>query len=67
MATWAIDPDLTEEREREALVAAIERALAEENGGPAGYGSRWWRAGLEDLGGGPAAEQAGREPRVVEP
>lgn len=70
--TWSVHPDPSDETERQALVAAVEQALAEEGGAPT-YAGPWWRAGFDDLGGfdglggGPAAEQPWREPGVVEP
>jgi hypothetical protein len=65
--TWSVQPEPTDEAEREALLQALKRALADEAGGASVYGTHWWRSGLEDLGGGPAAEQPWGEPRVVEP
>jgi hypothetical protein len=64
--TWSIQPEPSDETERRALLAAAERALADEQGSPA-YAAGWWRAGFDDLGRGPAAEQSWREPGVVEP
>jgi hypothetical protein len=58
---WEVDPEPTDEHERAALLAAAEQAFAQEPE------SAWWRSGLEDLGGGAPAEQAGRDPGVVEP
>jgi hypothetical protein len=59
---WEIQPRLEEEKGVEAaLLAAVEQALAEESE------SVWWRSGLEDLDGGPAPEQAWRDPGIVEP
>jgi hypothetical protein len=63
---WSVQPEPGDENEREALLAALERALAEEEAAASGSLSAWWRAGLEDLGGGPAAEKPWGEPRVVE-
>jgi hypothetical protein len=59
---WEIQPRL-EEREgvEAALLAAVERALAEERE------SVWWRSGLEDLDGGPAPQETWRDPGIVEP
>ncbi len=65
--TWSVQPEPGDEAEREALLSALERALVEEDRGAAGYASPWWRSGFRDLGWGPASEQAGREPGVVEP
>jgi len=64
---WSIHPDPSDETERQALLAAVEQALVEEQGDAPAYASPWWRAGFEELGGGPAAEQLWREPGVVEP
>jgi hypothetical protein len=64
---WSVQPEPGDENEREALLAALERALAEEEAAASGSLSAWWRSGLEDLGGGPAAEKPWGEPRVVEP
>lgn len=58
---WEIRPPLDEERVEAALLAAVEQALAEERE------SLWWRSGVEDLDGGPAPQQAWRDPDVVEP
>jgi hypothetical protein len=63
---WSVQPEPTDESERRALLAALERALAEEEVAAEGYGGAWWRAGLEDLGGGPGTEQPWRDPGVVE-
>lgn len=65
--TWSVRPEPADESEREALLAALERALAEEEAAASGQVSSWWRSGLDDLGGGPAAEKPRGEPRVVEP
>jgi hypothetical protein len=65
--TWSVHPEPTDEAEREALLQALKRALADEAGGASAYATHWWRSGLEDLGGSPAAEQPWGEPRVVEP
>jgi hypothetical protein len=67
--TWSVQPEPGDEAERKALLSALEQVLAEDDRGPAGYASPWWRSGLEDLrlGWSPAAEQPGREPGVVEP
>lgn len=58
---WEVDPDPADEAERDALLAAAQQAFAPETE------SAWWRSGLEDLGGDAPAEQAGRDPGVVEP
>jgi hypothetical protein len=69
--TWSVHPDPRDETERQALLAAVEQALAEEQRDAPSYAGPWWRAGFEEpggfLGGGPAAEQPWREPGVVEP
>ena len=65
--TWSVQPEPTDESERRALLAALEQALAEEEVGAQASAGAWWRAGLEDLGGGPRAEQPWRDPGVVEP
>lgn len=65
--SWSVQPEPTDELERRALLAALERALAEEEVGAQAYTGAWWRAGFEELGGGPAAQQTWREPGVVEP
>lgn len=65
--TWSVQPDPADETEREALIAALERALAEEAAAASGYVGAWWRSGFDGLGGGPAAEKPWGEPRVVEP
>lgn len=65
--TWSVQPEPADESERQALLAAIERALAEDEAAGEGYVGAWWRAGLEDLGGGPAAQESWRDARIVEP
>jgi hypothetical protein len=62
---WSVQPEPADEKEREALLAALDRALAEEEGAASGWLSAWWRSGFDDLGG--AAEKPWGEPRVVEP
>lgn len=64
---WSVQPEPGDENERDALLAALDRALAEEEAAASGSLSAWWRSGLDDLGGGPAAEKPWGEPRVVEP
>ena len=64
---WSVQPQPADENEREALLAALERALAEEEAAASGLISAWWRSGFDDLGGGAAAEKPWGEPRVVEP
>ncbi len=58
--SWDVQPEPTDADERAALVAAAEQALAPPKE------SAWWRSGLEDLDGGAPAEQARRDPGVVE-
>ena len=48
--SWEVRPEPEDANERATLVAAVERALAEE------AESAWWRSGLDDLGGGPTRE-----------
>jgi hypothetical protein len=69
---WSVQPEPSDEVERDALIAALERALAEEETAATGQPSAWWRSGFDDLGGfglgwSPAAEKPRGEPRVVEP
>lgn len=64
--TWSVQPEPTDETERRALLAALEQALAEEEVEAQALVGAWWRAGLDDLGGGPAAEQPWSDPGVVE-
>ncbi|MGH3116165.1 MAG: hypothetical protein ACRDQ2_03470 [Gaiellales bacterium] len=59
--SWKVEPEPADDQERAALLAAAERAFAPE------AESAWWRSGLDDLGGGPPAEQAGGDSGVVEP
>jgi hypothetical protein len=54
--SWEVRPDPEDAGERATLVAAVERALAEE------AESAWWRSGLDDLGGGPAPEEPWAQP-----
>jgi hypothetical protein len=65
--TWSVHPEPSDETERRALLAALNQALADEQDGAQTHASLWWRSGLDDLGGGPAAEQSWREPGIVEP
>jgi hypothetical protein len=58
---WAVEPEPADRQEHAALLAAVEKALAPERE------SLWWRLGLEDLRGGPSAEQAWGDSGVVEP
>lgn len=60
--SWDVQPALGEEELQAALLAAVEQALGE-----AEVDSVWWRSGFEDLGGGPAAQEAWRDSGVVEP
>jgi hypothetical protein len=64
--TWSVQPEPTNESERRALLLALEQALVEDEVAGEGYASAWWRAGLDDLSGSPAAEQPWRDPGVVE-
>jgi hypothetical protein len=65
--TWSVQPEPDDEAQRDALIAALERALAEEEAAASGVDSAWWRSGLDTLGGSPASEKPWGEPRVVEP
>lgn len=65
--TWNVQPEPADENERRALLVALEQALAEDEAAGEGYAGAWWRAGLEDLGGGPRAEQPWSDPGVIEP
>ena len=58
---WDVVPQPADEVERAALLSAAARALAPETD------SAWWRSGLEDLDGGPSAEQGWRDPNGREP
>ena len=64
---WSVQPEPADENEREALLAALERALAQEEAAASGLISAWWRSGFDGLGGAAAAEKPWSEPRVVEP
>lgn len=64
---WSVRPEPADENEREALLAALERALAEEEAAASGQMSVWWRSGFGQLGGDPAAQEPWGEPRIVEP
>ncbi len=64
---WSVQPEPGDESEREALLAALDRALAEEEAAASGWLSAWWRSGFDQLGGSPAAEKPWGEPRIVEP
>ena len=64
--TWSVQPEPADENERDALLAALERALAEEEAAASGQVSAWWRSGVQ-LGGGTAPEEPWGEPGVVEP
>jgi hypothetical protein len=65
--TWSVQPEPTDENELQALLTTLERALAEEQVGGDAYTAAWWRAGLEDLGRGPGAQESWRDPGIVEP
>jgi hypothetical protein len=54
--SWEVHPEPEDVNERAALVAAVERALAQE------ADSAWWRSGFDDLGGGPAPEEPWAQP-----
>ena len=58
---WVIRPELVEEDVQAALLAAVERELAQADQ------SLWWRSGLDELDGGPAPKQAWSDAGVVEP
>jgi hypothetical protein len=58
---WTIQPPLEPEEVEAALLAAVEQEFA------GGRQSLWWRSGLEGLDGGPAPQQAWRDPGIVEP
>jgi hypothetical protein len=58
---WVIRPELVEVEVEAALLAAVEKELADDGQ------SLWWRSGLEDLDGGRAAKQAWSDPGIVEP
>ena len=61
---WSVQPEPADENEREALLAALDRALAQEEAAASGLISPWWRSGFEDLGGGAAAAKPWSEPRA---
>ena len=65
--TWSVQPEPADESERDALIATLERALAEEANAASGQPSAWWRSGFDDLGWSPAAKKPWGEPRIVEP
>jgi hypothetical protein len=58
---WEVRPEPLDPDERAALLEAAEAALAADGE------SAWWRSGFEELGGGPAPEQAWSGTGVVEP
>ena len=64
--TWSVQPEPTDETERQALMAALEQALSDGTNAATVSATRWWRSGFDELGGGPAPEQAWRESGVVE-
>jgi hypothetical protein len=59
--SWEVLPELGERDVEAALLAAVEEALAEDEGD-----SVWWRSGLDDLGGGPAPKQPWGDAGVIE-
>ena len=61
--TWQISPEPVDEQEREALLLVVGRTLPDDDTAP----SRWWSSALDDLGGGPAAQESWRDAGVVEP
>ncbi|HET9323595.1 MAG TPA: hypothetical protein VFO03_06920 [Gaiellaceae bacterium] len=65
--SWSVHPEPEDELERAALLAALERALAEEEIAASGSPSAWWRSGFDDLGGSSGARKPWSEPRVAEP
>ena len=65
--SWVVRPEPQEAEERSALLQVVERAIAEDEAGPPAYASRWWRSGLDDLGGDPAPREQWRRRRADEP
>ena len=57
---WEVRPEPPDPKERAVLLSLAAAAL----GG--GDESAWWRSGLDDLGGGPAPEQAWGSAGVVD-
>jgi hypothetical protein len=57
---WEVRPEPPDPKERAVLLRLAEDALGR------GDESAWWRSGLDDLGGGPAPEQAWGGAGVVE-
>jgi hypothetical protein len=57
---WEVRPEPSDPQVRTVLLSLAEDVLAD------GDESAWWRSGLDDLGGGPATEQAWGRPGVVE-
>ena len=58
---WQVTPEPRDDAEREALLQAAEEAVDGDRP------SVWWSSGLEDLGWGPAPEEAWRQSGAVEP
>jgi len=58
--SWEVQPEPEDDAERAALLAAAESAVTHESE------STWWRSGFDDLGDGPAPEQAWRGAGIVE-
>jgi hypothetical protein len=58
---WQVTPEPSDDAEREALVQAAQEAVDGDRQ------SAWWSSGLDDLGRGPASQQAWRQSGVVEP
>ncbi|HET8874615.1 MAG TPA: hypothetical protein VFM83_13105 [Gaiellaceae bacterium] len=54
--SWEVRPEPEDPAERGTLVAAVERALAEQ------AESAWWRSGLDDQGGGHAPKGPWAQP-----
>jgi hypothetical protein len=57
---WEVRPEPPDPNERGVLLSLAEDAVA------GGDESAWWRSGLDDLGGGPAPEQAWGRAGVIE-
>jgi hypothetical protein len=61
-----VDVEITPEpsdAERQAILGSLQGAATP----PGAYASRWRESGLDDLRGDASAEDAGRDPGVVEP
>ena len=65
--SWVVRPEPQEAEERSALLQVVERALAEDEAGPPAHASRWWRSGLDDLGGDPTTREQWRRRGADEP